>query len=101
MPIGELAPEAIEAVISAASPDVLFIYDEIGLRPLVQAHLVTAGCNSVRRLAGFARTEETLREALAEQLGLKENESLQARADVADVSQPGQMLAKNMKRKVS
>ena len=85
MPILELTTPQIEAALADATPDILFIYDEIGIWPSVQAHLVTAGCKSVRRLAGFAPTEQALRTALNEQLSLKEEDSLQARAHIADV----------------
>lgn len=87
MPILEFTTPQIEAALADATPDILFIYDEIGIRPSVQAHLLTTGCKSVRRLAG-APTELALvlRKALNEQLALKEEDNLQARTDVADVS---------------
>ena len=86
MPIGDMDKDQIKAALELTDSDLRFIYEEVGVRGLVQAHLTTrGGVVSLRRLSGFGNDHVEIRAALRDQLGLDATDSIEARNDVSDV----------------
>ena len=85
MPVAAMDATQIAAALLLADSNLKYIYEEVGLRPLIQAALATAGVTKIRRLTGWGDTPTEVREALKTQVGLDAADNVQARNDIADV----------------
>ena len=86
MPLAEIAENDVTEALKAGADDLRYNFEENQVGSKAQAILIRGGVNSMKRLAKFAAEEGGFRLALRTHVNIDENESLEMRCLVADLS---------------